>query len=108
MKSTRNSLEHKWNFCHRGTLTYVAAAAEKPCKLGSEGICCEGAWMRFVNSTDESLMAYYESVRKQVAADSRIGGPYRLIGDRAKQYAQELQAEMRRRQLRFTPIDWPN
>lgn len=64
--------------------------------------------MRFVNSTDESLMAYYESVRKQVAADSRIGGPYRLIGERAKQYAQELQAEMRRRQLRFTPIDWPN
>ncbi|WP_257170166.1 hypothetical protein [Bradyrhizobium sp. SRS-191] len=53
-------------------------------------------------------MAYYESVRKQVAADSRIGGPYRLIGDRAKQYAQELQAEMRRRQLRFTPIEWPN
>ncbi|ABQ38380.1 hypothetical protein BBta_6471 [Bradyrhizobium sp. BTAi1] len=54
------------------------------------------------------MLAYYESVRKQVAADSRIGGPYRLIGDRAKQYAQELQAEMRRRELRFTPIEWPH
>ncbi|CCE08181.1 conserved hypothetical protein [Bradyrhizobium sp. STM 3843] len=64
--------------------------------------------MRFVNSTDESLLAYYESVRKQVAADSRIGGPFRLIGESAKQYATELQAEMRRRQLRFTPIDWPH
>ena len=64
--------------------------------------------MRFVNSTDESLLAYYESVRKQVATDSRIGGPYRLIGERAKQYAQELQAEMRRRELRFTPIEWPH
>ena len=76
--------------------------------MGPGGLIARGASMRFVNSTDESLMAYYESVRKQVAADSRIGGPYRLIGDRAKEYAQELQAEMRRRQLRFTPIDWPN
>jgi hypothetical protein len=63
--------------------------------------------MRFANSTDESLLAFYESVRRQVAADNQLGGRHRLTGASVKQYADELQAEMHRRQLRFKPIDWP-
>ena len=62
--------------------------------------------MKFANSSDESLLAYYESVRRQVAADNRLGGRYRLVGTSVRQYAEELGAEMTRRQLRFTPIEW--
>lgn len=63
--------------------------------------------MKFIDSTDESLLAYYESVRRQVVADNRLGGRYRLIGTNVKDYADQLQSEMSRRQLRFKPIEWP-
>ena len=63
--------------------------------------------MKFADSTDESLLAYYESVRRQVSADARLGGRYPLIGSRLKKYVDELRAEMDRRQLRFEPIEWP-
>jgi len=63
--------------------------------------------MKFADSTDESLLAYYESVRRQVSADARLGGRSPLIGTRLKQYVDELRAEMDRRQLRFEPIQWP-
>ncbi|MGE5157406.1 MAG: hypothetical protein ACM3OF_04580 [Gemmatimonas sp.] len=63
--------------------------------------------MKFVDSTDESLLAYYESVRRQVVADNRLGGRYRLIGASVREYADQLQHEMSRRQLPFKPIDWP-
>ena len=63
--------------------------------------------MRFANSTDESLLAYYESVRRQILADDRLGGHHRLIGANVRQYAEELKAEMERRQLRVQPIKWP-
>ena len=63
--------------------------------------------MKFANSTDESLLAFYESVRRQVSADARLGGRYPLIGSRVKKYVDELKAEMDRRHLRFEPIEWP-
>lgn len=63
--------------------------------------------MKLGNMTDESLLAYYESVRRQVAADSQLGDRYRLAGGTVKEYAERLKDEMRRRQIRFTPIDWP-
>jgi hypothetical protein len=63
--------------------------------------------MKFADLKDESLLAYYESVRRQVAADYSLRTKYRLIGDNVRRYADELQAEMQRRELRFTPIDWP-
>ncbi len=63
--------------------------------------------MKFENLKDESLIAYYESVRRQVDADYKLRTRYRLIGDNVKRYAEELRAEMERRELRFTPIEWP-
>ncbi len=63
--------------------------------------------MKFADSTNESLLAYYESVRRQVAADNGMGRRHRLLGANVKQYAGELEAEMHRRQLRFRPIEWP-
>jgi hypothetical protein len=56
--------------------------------------------------SDESLLAYYESIRRQAAADTNLGGRHRLVGAGARQHAEELQQEMQRRQVRFTPIDW--
>lgn len=67
------------------------------------------AWnqrMHLGNLTDESLHAYYESVRRQVTADCRLGR-HRLIGPTVKQYADRLGEEMTRRRLPFKPIEWP-
>jgi hypothetical protein len=65
-----------------------------------------GGEMNFTNSKDESLLAFYESVRRQVEEDMQSGGRYRFAGDGVKQYADRLRAEMDQRRLRFTPIDW--
>lgn len=64
--------------------------------------------MDLLNLSDESLRAYYESVRRQVAADARIGGRHPLVGANVKQYADRLKSEMDRRQLEFKPIVWPS
>ena len=58
------------------------------------------------NMTDESLLAYYESIRRQVAADRQLGTRYRLVGGTVKQYAEHLGQEIRRRQLALKPIEW--
>jgi hypothetical protein len=63
--------------------------------------------MDFASSKDQSLLRYYESVRRQVDADKWLGGRYRFVGDTAKQYAERLREELERRRLQFTPIDWP-
>jgi hypothetical protein len=59
------------------------------------------------NLSDESLLAYYESVRRQVAADTRLGGRHPLVGVAVKQYAERLIGEMDRRRMYFKPIVWP-
>ena len=40
-----------------------------------------------LQSKDESLVAFYENVRRQVELDKRAGGKYRLAGDGVRQYA---------------------
>ena len=60
----------------------------------------------FSRSRDESLLIFYENVRRQVDADIKFGGSYRFIGKSVKQYADILSEEIDRRRLRFTPIDW--
>ena len=62
--------------------------------------------MDFAHSNDQSLLSFYESVRRQVEADKRLSGRVRFVGDTAKRYADRLRDEMERRRLRFTPIDW--
>lgn len=63
--------------------------------------------MKFVNTSDQSLLALYDSVRRQVSADLQSSRRYRFIGERAKQYAETLREELLRRRLPFTPIEWP-
>jgi hypothetical protein len=63
--------------------------------------------MDFFRSNDQSLLQYYESVRRQVEADKCLRGRVRFVGETAKHYAELLSKEMERRRLPFTPIDWP-
>ena len=62
--------------------------------------------MNFANCSDETLLHYYESIRRQVMADKQSGGRYRLAGANVKAYATRLKDEIDRRQLHLTPIDW--
>ena len=64
--------------------------------------------MNLPNLSDASLLAYYESVRRQVAADTSFGGRHRLANAAAKEYANRLTSEMDRRRLEFKPIIWPS
>ncbi len=57
--------------------------------------------------SDDSVLILYESIRKQVAADINSGVPEKLMGETAKQRAEQLREEMDRRCMRFKPIDWP-
>ena len=63
--------------------------------------------MTFLKSKDETLVLYYESIRRQVEADKKLDGRYCFMGEPVKQYADRLREEMDRRRLQFTPIDWP-
>jgi hypothetical protein len=54
--------------------------------------------MKLGDMTDESLLAYYESIRRQVAADQQLGGRYRLAGGTVREYTGHLQDEIRLRQ----------
>ena len=78
-----------------------------PCRIVSPVLRSEGTQsMDLSNSNDQSLLAYYESIRRQVAAANRLGGRHRLAGTRIRQYAEKLKDEIVRRRLTFTPIDW--
>jgi hypothetical protein len=63
--------------------------------------------MDFARSNDQSLLSFYESVRRQVVADRCLSGRVRFVGETTKHYADLLTKEMERRRLTFTPIDWP-
>jgi site-specific DNA-adenine methylase len=62
--------------------------------------------VKFENAKDDSLLHFYESVRRQVETDKQSGGRYRFVGENAKRYVAKLREEMDRRELQFTPIDW--
>jgi hypothetical protein len=55
--------------------------------------------------SDQSLLRYYEDLREQIAADLRSG--YRFMGEPAKERANALLAEIRRRGLKVEHIYWP-
>src|SRR5215212_3842074 len=53
--------------------------------------------MEFSKMKSERLLAYYESVRRQVQIDKQTGGEFRFAGEGMKQYADQLREEMERR-----------
>lgn len=62
--------------------------------------------MNFKKSTDQSLLALWNSIQRQVAADDANGGRYRFIGPNVRAYAEEIRSELEARHLRYTPIRW--
>ena len=55
--------------------------------------------------SDESLLRYYDSIRKQVEADK--GNKHKFTtSDSIKQYAESLRLELYKRRLPHLPIDW--
>lgn len=60
--------------------------------------------------SSESLLRFYENVRKQVEADRdtmRRGHIHFFAnGDGVKKYAAGLRAELERRRVSFSPITW--
>jgi hypothetical protein len=62
--------------------------------------------VKFSELSNESLLAYYESIRRQVAADVQLRREYRLVSDTTRRFAADLQKEMEARKLHFIPINW--
>ena len=58
--------------------------------------------------TDGNVLRSYEFIRDQVAADAKIDRRYRLMGLQAKERANTLLEELRRRRLVVSPIEWPD
>jgi hypothetical protein len=60
--------------------------------------------------SDESLLRYYENIRKQVEADreAKSGGARHFFtdSDAIEKYAADLRGEMDRRRLSYSPIVW--
>jgi hypothetical protein len=56
---------------------------------------------------DETVRQSYERIRDQVAADAQSGSRYRFMGLAAKERANTMLDELRRRWLVISPIDWP-
>lgn len=61
--------------------------------------------MPFENLSDYFIFRLYESIREQASADPHSGPD--LLGDTAKQRAEELHQEIERRGLFCVPIEWP-
>jgi hypothetical protein len=66
--------------------------------------------MSLSDLSDESLLRYYESIRKEIEADReamRRGHKHFFANtDAIKKYAASLREEMDRRRLSYSPIVW--
>jgi hypothetical protein len=56
---------------------------------------------------DETVLVYHEQIRDQVALDASSGGKHRFMGLAARERANTLLDELRRRRFVVSPIDWP-
>lgn len=64
-----------------------------------------GAQMPFENLSDQFIVHMYESIRDEVLADATSG--VRLVGEPARDRAEQLRQEIERRGLFCAPIEWP-
>ncbi len=62
--------------------------------------------MNFSKSRNESLLYVWESIRRQALVDRANGGRFRIVGDNVRVYAELVRAEIERRELNYTPINW--
>ena len=54
---------------------------------------------------DESLLSFYDGIRREVEADRRSKHKF-AAGRSVKEYAEALRGEMTKRRLQHTPIEW--
>lgn len=57
--------------------------------------------------TDETVLVYHEQIRDQVALDASSGGKHRFMGLAARERANALLDELRRRRFVVSAIGWP-
>ncbi|WP_426609762.1 hypothetical protein [Bradyrhizobium sp. McL0616] len=62
--------------------------------------------MQFECLSDHFIIQMYESIREQAFADTVSGIP--LLGEPAKERAEDLHQEIERRGLFCVPIEWPD
>jgi hypothetical protein len=55
--------------------------------------------------SDESLLRYYDSIRRQVEAERDNKHKF-MTSNSIKEYAESLRVELGKRRLSHTPIDW--
>ena len=61
--------------------------------------------MAIENLKDESILSFYEGIRRETEADRR--SKYKFANGRSvKEYAEALRGEMTKRRLQHTPIEW--
>ena len=57
---------------------------------------------------DETVLVYHEQIRDQVALDASSGAKQRFMGLAARERANTLLDELRRRRFVVSPIEWPD
>jgi hypothetical protein len=91
-------LPRRYSVPFKPTLSY----RDYPDRYLIEVIGISRAAMNFSQSTDDRLLAYYESIRLQIARSSE----QHRSDPSVKQFAERVKAELDRRRLKVTPIEW--
>ena len=90
------------NGCNRRIL--LVELSQKGRNSSREGGVC----MKVNLLTDETVLVYHEQIRDQVALDASSDGKQRLMGMAARERANTLLDELRRRRFVVSPIEWPD
>jgi hypothetical protein len=69
------------------------------------GLAIQVHFVSVQDLSNESLLRFYEHVRMQVIADKAHGQNF-MSGDSVKQYAESIRAELIRRGVNVSRIDW--
>lgn len=67
-------------------------------------------WIKVKNRQllpDETVLVYHEQIREQVALDASANDKHCFMGLAARERANTLLDELRRRRFVVSPIDWP-
>jgi hypothetical protein len=61
--------------------------------------------MAIENLKDESILRFYDGIRREVEADRRSRHKF-VTGRTVREYAEALRGEMTRRRLQYSAIEW--
>ncbi len=96
---------------HRGCYHYItrknygfAEAIDGTVSSRSNRVGGRAAMVDLSRKSNETLLAFWENIRRQVIADQAHGRGCRFAGERAGAYLKQLRRELDRRQLQYAPI----